>query len=421
MILSRAFRDDISERTEKEFRSFLISGKTMNSPIVTVDNIIFCFVKVDTLFFTAVVYPQTNIMTTFAYLHQLPKLFESFIKTPITEKSIMANLILLQEIIDDTIDFGYQQATDKDTLGLLITQKGYKENVNANVQQTVSVQATGVISYRNPGIVYTHNRLNIHVIEAVSVTFVDGVPQCANVQGKVLANSRLSGMPTVRLGLTDKRIPGSNAVGSGEGRSGGIVSVDDARFHQSVQLKDYEGSSHCITFVPPDGKFQLMEYRISDQGSITLPLRVVPVITIQSALSMQIEVNATVLCSHKIDKLIIRVPVPSNTVTAHSSVGIGKAKFEPEKGMVVWRVRTMPGSSINSLRISLTLQRNAVDREEEGKTWKNRAPISVSFVITGYSASGFGIASSTVVEKSGYKADSYLKTTCVSGEYIVKI
>eukprot|EP00766_Chilomastix_caulleryi_P001734 gnl/Chilomastix_caulleri/2705.p1 GENE.gnl/Chilomastix_caulleri/2705~~gnl/Chilomastix_caulleri/2705.p1 ORF type:complete len:188 (+),score=33.42 gnl/Chilomastix_caulleri/2705:70-564(+) len=164
-----------------------------------------------------------------------------------------------------------------------------------------------------------------------------------------------------------------------------------------------------------------MEYRISDQGSISLPLRVVPVITVQSALSMQIEVNATVLCSHKIDKLIIRVPIPSNTVKTDITVGLGKAKYEPEKGMVVWRVRTMPGSSINSLRIALALQRNAVEREEEGKTWKNRAPMSISFVITGYSASGFNISSSTVIEKSGYKAESFLKTSCVSGEYIVKL
>ena len=48
----------------------------------------------------------------------------------------------------------------------------------------------------------------------------------------------LSDMPELRVGLNDK--------------------VEDATFHQCVNLSTYEAQK-VITFVPPDGEFELMK------------------------------------------------------------------------------------------------------------------------------------------------------------------
>ena len=68
----------------------------------------------------------------------------------------------------------------------------------------------------------------------------------------------LSGMPELRLGLNDKILFEST------GRQGRQKSVDleDVKFHQCVRLSRFQ-SDRTISFIPPDGEFELMNYRLS--------------------------------------------------------------------------------------------------------------------------------------------------------------
>ncbi len=58
-----------------------------------------------------------------------------------------------------------------------------------------------------------------------------------DVVGRVLMKARLSDMPELRLGLSE--------------------APADVTFHQCVNLAAYE-ASRVVTFVPPDGEFELM-------------------------------------------------------------------------------------------------------------------------------------------------------------------
>ena len=60
----------------------------------------------------------------------------------------------------------------------------------------------------------------------------------SDVVGRILMKCLLSDMPELRVGLNDK--------------------VEDATFHQCVNLSTYEAQK-VITFVPPDGEFELMK------------------------------------------------------------------------------------------------------------------------------------------------------------------
>lgn len=68
-------------------------------------------------------------------------------------------------------------------------------------------------------------------------------------------NVFLSGMPEVRLGLNDKFMYESQ----GYGKTGG-VEMEDVKFHQCVRLFNFD-KDRTISFIPPDGKFELMSYR----------------------------------------------------------------------------------------------------------------------------------------------------------------
>ena len=69
--------------------------------------------------------------------------------------------------------------------------------------------------------------------------------------------TNLSGMPNVSLGLNDKVLydqKGKNSYNT-------TVEMDDLKFHKCVDLNKFE-SERSIDFVPPDGEFELMSYRL---------------------------------------------------------------------------------------------------------------------------------------------------------------
>ena len=65
-------------------------------------------------------------------------------------------------------------------------------------------------------------------------------------------------MPTLKLGLNDKLLFDL----SGKTTKSKLVEIDDVAFHECVNLDKFE-SERVITFIPPDGKFDLMSYRLS--------------------------------------------------------------------------------------------------------------------------------------------------------------
>lgn len=77
--------------------------------------------------------------------------------------------------------------------------------------------------------------------------------------------SYLSGMPECKFGINDKIV----MEAKGKGLSGGsddparsgkpVVVIDDCQFHQCVKLSKFE-TEHSISFIPPDGEFELMRY-----------------------------------------------------------------------------------------------------------------------------------------------------------------
>ena len=71
----------------------------------------------------------------------------------------------------------------------------------------------------------------------------------------------LSGMPDVRLGLNDKVLFETLGREVSKGKS---VEMEDVKFHQCVRLSRFE-SDRTISFIPPDGEFELMSYRLNTE------------------------------------------------------------------------------------------------------------------------------------------------------------
>ncbi|VDP76849.1 unnamed protein product [Schistosoma curassoni] len=87
--------------------------------------------------------------------------------------------------------------------------------------------------------------------------------------------SYLSGMPECKFGFNDKvSLENKQRSTAGTEDSSGGIAIDDCQFHQCVKLGRFE-TEHTISFIPPDGEFELMRYRttkVPHQLQIPLPL-----------------------------------------------------------------------------------------------------------------------------------------------------
>ena len=81
-------------------------------------------------------------------------------------------------------------------------------------------------------------------------------------------------MPECKFGINDKLLVRENDKNDGAVQQKGIQ-IDDIKFHQCVRLGRFD-RDRSITFIPPDGTFEVMTYRVS--ANINLPFKITPVI-----------------------------------------------------------------------------------------------------------------------------------------------
>lgn len=78
----------------------------------------------------------------------------------------------------------------------------------------------------------------------------------ADVDGHIQMRAYLSGTPECKFGLNDKLVIDKNDKGISD-----AVELDDCRFHQCVSLANFD-ADRSISFIPPDGEFELMRFII---------------------------------------------------------------------------------------------------------------------------------------------------------------
>lgn len=119
------------------------------------------------------------------------------------EESIRDNFVIIYELFDEFMDFGYPQITETKILQKYITQEGYM--LTPQEQSEMSGQLTGYVSWRPEGIVHKKNEVFLDVIESVNLLMnPNGTIMKSEVMGTLNMRVFLSGRPELRLGLNDK-------------------------------------------------------------------------------------------------------------------------------------------------------------------------------------------------------------------------
>lgn len=96
------------------------------------------------------------------FLHKVIEVFTEYFKE-VEEESIRDNFVIIYELLDEMMDFGYPQATDASLLKEFITQKGH-ELTKSQVHVPKAITGAGVTN-RPDNVYYPKNEVYLDVIE----------------------------------------------------------------------------------------------------------------------------------------------------------------------------------------------------------------------------------------------------------------
>lgn len=379
VLVSRVYRDDIGRNAVDAFRVNVIHARQqVRSPVTNIARTSFFHIKRGNVWLAAVTKQNVNASMVFEFLLKMVEVMQSYFGK-ISEENVKNNFVLIYELLDEILDFGYPQNTDTGILKTFITQQGVKSQTKEE-QSQITCQVTGHIGWRREGIKYRRNELFLDVLEYVNLLMSpQGQVLSAHVAGKVVMKSYLSGMPECKFGINDKITmdsKGKTSTIDDPTRSTGktSIAIDDCQFHQCVKLSKFE-SEHSISFIPPDGEFELMRYRITKD--ISFPFRIIPLVREVGRTKMEVKV---VLKSNFKPSLIgqkieVRIPTPLNTSGVQLICMKGKAKYKASENAIVWKIKRMAGMKETQLSAEIELLQT-----DTKKKW-NRPPISMNFEV----------------------------------------
>lgn len=216
----------------------------------------YLYIRHSNLYLLALTKRNTNAAEILLFLHKIVEVFTEYFKE-LEEESIRDNFVIIYELLDEMMDFGYPQTTESKILQEYITQESHK----LEIQARPPIAVTNAVSWRSEGIRYRKNEVFLDVIESLNLLVSStGNVLRSEILGAVKLKCYLSGMPELRLGLNDKAMFET----TGRATKGKAVEMEDVKFHQCVRLSRFE-NDRTISFIPPDGEFELMSYRLNTQ------------------------------------------------------------------------------------------------------------------------------------------------------------
>lgn len=424
ILIFRQYKDNVSRNECQAFCTKAISTKeAAERPIFKLGDCSFIHVSAGDIVLVAGTKENSNAVLIVNFLYKLIDLLKSYSSNAaINEAAVRKQFVLIYELLDEVIDFGFPQITESEILKKYITQGGIKMadlNDEEHLKQ-ITIAATGATPWRPEGVKYRKNEVYIDVIENVNVLLSKkGTLLKADVLGQVMVKCQLSGMPECKFGLNDKLVMNRSTGGGNNNvttptsneKSGGIA-LDDVRLHQCVRLSKFE-QERAITFIPPDGEFELMSYRITE--NVDCPFKILPVVAERGRTKVDITLKMKSVFDKSIsaNNVVIKIPCPKATATASIlTISQGKAKYEATNEALVWRIRRFPGETEYVLQAELDLVPTVLE-----KSWTSKPPISLDFQVPMFTASGLRVRFLRVQEKSNYKPIKWIRYVTKAGNY----
>ena len=377
--------------------------------------------KLSNLYLCAVTTRNSNVALILTFLYRLAQVFKDYFGQ-LEEESIRDNFVIIYELLDETMDYGLPQALDSTILRSFITTDANRMSDSNKNKPPVAL--TNAVSWRAEGIKHKKNEIFLDVVEKLTLLVAaNGTVLHSEILGAVKMKSFLSGMPELKLGLNDKLM--FEATGRNNQAKGKSVELEDIKFHQCVRLARFE-NDRTISFIPPDGEFDLMTYRLNTHVKPLIWVEAVVEPHRGSRIEYMVKTKSQFKSRSVANNVEIIIPVPPDVDSPSFKSSMGTVTYLPDQDVVVWNIKQFHGGREYLMRAHFGLpsisasDMNDPDAKKKGEnSWK--APIRVKFEIPYFTVSGIQVRYLKIIERSGYQALPWVRYITANGDYQLRM
>lgn len=290
----------------------------------------------------------------------------------LTEDLIKDNFVVVYELLDEMMDNGFPLTTELNVLKDMIAPPNIVSRMlsvvtggSSSMSTTLPIATASNVPWRASDVKHSNNEIYFDLVEEMDVIVNrEGFLVKYEVYGEVHVNARLSGMPDLTLTFVNPSI------------------LNDVRFHPCVRYQPWD-AQQILSFVPPDGQFKLMSYRVKNLKNT--PIYVKPQLSASGGIC---RVNVIVGIRNDpgkpIDSIVVQFPLPPSVVSWDLTVNYGTFYNVPSSKTCTWTIGKIPKDKSPCLSGTMQLERGA-DHLHEFPT------LLVGFKIMGVAMSGLKI------------------------------
>uniref|UniRef100_A0ABI7ZZT5 AP-3 complex subunit mu-1 n=1 Tax=Felis catus TaxID=9685 RepID=A0ABI7ZZT5_FELCA len=274
----------------------------------------------DKLFFVSVIQTEVPPLFVIEFLHRVADTFQDYFGE-CSEAAIKDNVVIVYELLEEMLDNGFPLATESNILKELIKPPTILRSVvnsitgSSNVGDTLPTGQLSNIPWRRAGVKYTNNEAYFDVVEEIDA-------------------------------IIDKS--------------------DDVSFHPCIRFKRWE-SERVLSFIPPDGNFRLISYRVSSQNLVAIPVYVKHCISFKENSScgrFDITIGPKQNMGKTIEGITVTVHMPKVVLNMNLTPTQGSYTFDPVTKVLTWDVGKITPQKLPSLKGLVNLQSGAPKPEE---------------------------------------------------------
>ncbi|KAI4321107.1 hypothetical protein MLD38_034527 [Melastoma candidum] len=402
-------------------------------PVFNVDGVNYFHVKVAGLLFAATTRVNASPSLVLELLQRVARVIKDYLGV-LSEDSLRKNFVLVYELLDEVIDFGFVQTTSTEMLKSYI----FNEPIPVESSRVPPLGPAAIFMQGNkrmPGTAVTKSvianepagkkreEIFVDIIEKISVTFSSsGYILTSEIDGTIQMKSYLTGNPEIRVALNEELNIGRGGRSVYDYRSStgsGAVILDDCNFHESVRLDSFD-LNRTLTLVPPDGEFPVMNYRMTQE--FRPPFRINALVEEAGTLKAEVIIKVIAEYSSSItaNTVMVQMPLPKYTTRATFELESGavgqNADFREASKKLEWSLKKIAGGAEHTLRAKLTFS-----QEYHGNISKESGPVNMTFTIPMYNASGLQVKYLQIAKKPTYNPYRWVRYVTQANSYVARL
>jgi len=323
-----------------------------------------CHVASGDLRFVCPVSGEVDPLFVFAFLRTFLETLQEYLGD-LSAASLKDNFDVVYQLLEEVLDDGYPLTTELNALRDIVLPPSFFNKVVSVAGIPGLSKASGhpfssPIPWRKAGLRYSNNEIRVDIVEDLdAVVNKSGAVLTNTVWGKIHARSHLSGNPDLLMNFTNAQI------------------ITDCSFHPCVRLQRWTRDK-SLSFIPPDGAFILMEYRVASASGMlansqALPYSLRPVLTLSEG-GGTLDLALTSRLSKSIQSINVEIFLGAGATSANCMASGGSSwNFDPKSLVLRWTITNAPPSSAHSLRGSFS---SAVQNPRPARAFKTSFEIN---------------------------------------------